>query len=387
MNNFTYYIPTEIYFGKGQISHLAELADYGKNVLLVYGGGSIKKNGIYDSAMNILKEAGLDVFELGGVHPNPRISSVREGVKICKENQVDMVLAVGGGSSIDCAKVIAAGALYDGDAWDLVKNRRKIQGALPIFAVLTMAATGSEMNIHAVITDPDKNEKWGTGAQCMMPTMSICDPEYSYTLPAEQTAAGVADIMSHTFENYFNGVKGAFLQSRFAESVLKTCIKYGPIALEHPDDYEARANIMWAATNAINGLLNNGAGVAWSVHPMGHEISAFYDVTHGVSLSILTPHWMRFALRDETVDKFVEYGVNVWGLDPSGDKMDIANKAIDCTYDFFVNKLHLPATLREVGVKDESHFDMMARKAARKCIGSYVQILEPDVISIYRAAM
>jgi len=387
MNNFTYHTATKIYFGRGQISHLSELADHGKKVLLVYGGGSIRRNGVYDSAAAVLRTAGLEIFELPGVEPNPRIASVRKGVSLCRDNGIDMVLAIGGGSVIDCAKVIAAGSLYDGDPWDLVCFPDRISGALPVFTVLTMAATGSEMNMYAVITDPDKNEKWGTHAECLKPVMSVCDPEYSFSLPAAQTAAGVADIMSHALENYFTDVRGAYLQARFCEAVLKTCIRYGPDVLAHPDDYEARANIMWASANAINGLLKNGAEVKWSVHPMGHELSAFYDLTHGVSLSVLTPHWMRFALREETLDKFAEYGVNVWGLDPTRDKMEIADGAIDCTCDFFVNKLHLPADLREAGVADESNFEVMSRKAAGKCKDTYVEMTAADIIAIYRAAM
>ena len=387
MENFMHSIPTRIAFGKGQIKRLKEMAKVGKKALLVYGGGSIKKIGIYDAAMEIMKENGIEVFELSGVEPNPRIESVRKGAEICKANGIDMVLAIGGGSVIDCAKVVAGAALYEGDAWDLVINPRVIKGALPIFTVLTLSATGSEMDKFAVISDMSKNEKWGTGSRFFNPTLSICDPEYTYSVSAKQTAAGTADMMSHTLENYFTNVKGADLQARFCEGLLKTCIKYGPMAIAEPDNYDARANLMWASSNAINGILSEGADVAWCVHPMEHELSAFYDITHGEGLAILTPHWMEHVLSEATVEKFAEYGVNVWGLDKNEDPMTIAKKAIAATRDFFVSDLKIPATLREVGITDEKNFDVMAEKASKQCKYAYVPLSKEDVIAIYRAAL
>lgn len=383
MENFTYSIPTVIHFGKGQISHLSELKQSGSKVLLVYGGGSIKKMGLYDKAMQILKDNQLTVVELSGVEPNPRIESVREGVALCKEHKIDMVLAIGGGSVIDCAKVIAGGALYEGDPWDLVLNGSKINEALPVYSVLTLSATGSEMNANAVISDLKKQEKWGTGNYVLKPKMSILDPEYTYTVSKKQTAAGTADIMSHTFENYFSNVPGAAIQARFAESILKTCIQYAPIALENPTNYEARANLMWCSSVAINGLLSYGNGVGWCIHPMEHELSAFYDITHGEGLAILTPHWMEFALRDSTVSKFAEYGRNVWNL--TGSEKEVAKEAIECTKKFF-GQLNLPATLTEVGI-DDQYFDIMAEKAAMGCGDTFVPLTKQDIISIYRAAL
>ena len=387
MKNFMHSIPTRIAFGKGQIKKLKEMARTGKKVLLVYGGGSIKKTGIYDQAMEIMNENKMEVFELSGVEPNPRIESVRKGVDICKSNGIEMVLAIGGGSVIDCAKVIAGGAVYDGDPWDLVIDPGKIKGALPIYTVLTLAATGSEMDKFAVISDMNKNEKWGTGSRFFVPALSVCDPEYTYSVSARQTAAGTADMMSHVLENYFTNVQGADLQARFCEGVLKTCIKYGPAAILEPNNYDARANLMWASSNAINGMLSEGADVAWCVHPMEHELSAFYDITHGEGLAILTPHWMEYVLDEKTVDKFAEYGVNVWDLDKNEDPMTIAKKAIECTKDFFVNDLKIPATLREVGITDEKNFEVMAEKAAAQCANAYVPLGKEDVIAIYKAAL
>lgn len=384
MNNFTYSIPTKIYFGKGQISHLSELAESGSSVLLVYGGGSIKKSGIYDTAMKILKDAGLSVFELSGVEPNPRIESVRKGVEICRENNVDMVLCIGGGSVIDCGKVVAAGVCSEEDPWELVLHPRKIQGALPIYSVLTLSATGSEMDKFAVISDLEKNEKWGTGSDYIKPKMSILDPEYTYSVSPKQTAAGTADIISHIFENYFTNVKAADVQARFAEGLLKNCFKYGPAALKEPDNYDARANLMWTSSMAINGLISDGAEVAWSVHPMEHELSAFYDITHGEGLAILTPHWMEFALNEQTAYKFAEYGRNVWGI-VSGDDMKIAKEAIQCTKDFF-RDMGLPQTLSEVGI-DRTYFDIMAEKAAAGSRGAFVELKKEDILCIFENAL
>ena len=385
MDNFTFFTPTKIYFGDGMISNLNKIADLGKNVLMVYGKSSIKRTGIYDKVINELNSAGMNITELSGVDPNPRIDSVREGVRLCRENNIDVVLAVGGGSSIDCAKVIAAGTLYDGDPWDLVLDGSKIEKALPVVAVLTMAATGSEMDAFAVISDMKSNDKLGTGADCLKPVFSILDPTFTFSVPRKHTIAGVADIMSHTFENYFAPNKAAYLQSRLAEAVLKTCIKYGPIAADNPDDYEARANIMWASSLAINGLLSEGADVAWTVHGMEHELSAYYDITHGEGLALLTPHWMEYVLSDDTLWKFKDYGVNVWGIDSSLCDMEIAMLAIEKTREFFRN-LGLPMTLSEVGIGREK-LKEMADKLDGKFDESFVALKPDDVLKIYEAAL
>lgn len=387
MDNFIYSIPTKIYFGRGQISRLGEaVSACGSRALLVYGGGSIKKSGLYDTVKELLKKSSVTVTELSGVEPNPRISSVRRGVELCRNNGVDVVLPVGGGSTIDCAKVIAAGARYDGDAWDLVKDPGKIGEVLPIVSVLTLSATGSEMDEGAVITNPETNEKLGTGNDAFRPKASILDPEYTFTVSKKQTAAGTADIMSHIFESYFNNTEGAYIQARFAESLLKTCIRYGRIAVEKPDDYEARSNLMWASSLAINGLLSCGAGAAWSVHPMEHELSAFYDITHGVGLAILTPHWMEYVLSDKTVGKFAEYGENVWGLAHADDPYETAREAIRKTRGYFVS-LGIPSTLREVGI-GEDKLEIMARRAAEKGLKyGYVPLGAEDVLNIYRASL
>lgn len=384
MENFKFNAYTEMLFGKGQIEKLPEVINrFGKNVLLAYGGGSIKKNGIYDKVKELLKDC--NIVELDKIEPNPRIETVRRGVDLCRENNIDVILAVGGGSTIDCSKVVAAGAFYEGDAWDLVTNSEKINKVLPIVTILTLAATGSEMNGNAVITKMDTNEKLGTGSDKLKPQVSILDPEYLYTLPAIQTAAGTADIMSHIFESYFKKTKGAFVQDKFSEGLLETCIKYCPIALKDPKNYEARANLMWASSMALNGLCGSGKPGAWTCHPIEHELSAFYDITHGVGLAILTPHWMKYVLDETSVDKFVEYGVNVWDIDKNQDKYVIAKQAIQKTREYFLS-LEIPMSLREVGIEEEK-LEVMARQATRfGDIKGYKTLSAEAVLEIFKAA-
>lgn len=386
MENFKFNAYTEILFGKGQIENLPKSVEsYGKNVLLTYGGGSIKKNGIYDKVVELLN--GFHVVELDKIEPNPRIESVRNGVALCKENQIDVILAVGGGSTIDCSKVIAAGYYYDGDPWDIVVDPSLIGKVLPIVTVLTLAATGSEMNKNAVISNMETNEKLGTASTKMIPQTSILNPEYMFTLPAIQTAAGTADIMSHVLENYFQKTSGAYVQDKISEGLLKTCIKYCPIAMKDPDNYEARANLMWASSLALNGLCGCGKSGSWTCHPIEHELSAYYDITHGVGLAIVTPRWMRYILNEETVDKFVEYATNVWELPLIEDKFALANQAIDKTEEFFIS-CKIPATLAELGI-DDSKFDLMAEKAVK--FGglqyAYVALAPADVRKILEGCL
>ncbi|URZ17452.1 iron-containing alcohol dehydrogenase [Clostridium felsineum] len=381
MNNFIFNAYTEMLFGKGQIERLPEvLKRYGKSVLLTYGGGSIKRNGIYSKVKELLKD--FNVVELSGIEPNPRIETVRHGVELSRENKVDVILAVGGGSTIDCSKVIAAAHYYEKDAWDIVTTPSKIDKVLPIVTVLTMAATGSEMNKNAVISNMKTKEKLGTASTKMIPKASFLDPEYTYSVPKIQTAAGCADIMSHIFEAYFNKTKDAFVQDRFAEGLLETCIKYCPIALKEPENYEARANIMWASSMALNGLLGSGKGGAWTCHPIEHELSAFYDITHGIGLAILTPRWMRYILSEKTVNKFVDYGINVWNLKLEEDKFELARKAIDKTEEFF-KMCGIPMTLSELQI-DNTNFEEMARAAVihGNLNEAYVALNKDDVYKI-----
>ena len=315
---------------------------------------------------------------------NPRITTVRKGVQLCKENGIEVILPIGGGSAIDCAKAISAAASYDGDAWDIILNARLIKSTLPIVTVLTLSATGSEMDNIAVISNTETNDKLAFAHRDLRPKASFLDPTYTFSVNAYHTAAGTVDIMSHTLESYFSNVEG-FFHDRMAEGVLKTCIEFGPKAIENPEDYEARANLMWASSWAINGFLNLGKPAAWTVHPIEHELSAFYDITHGAGLAIITPHWMRYVLNENTVKKFKEYGVNVWGLDSNGDDFAVANAAIDKTAEFF-KQLGMPATLKEVGI-DASLLDTMAEKAAKGLKGAYQELTKEQVKEILEAAL
>ncbi|WP_283124356.1 iron-containing alcohol dehydrogenase [Angelakisella massiliensis] len=385
MKNFLYDIGTKIYFGEGQIVHLPEaIKPYAQKVLLVYGGGSIKKSGLYDTVTRLFRENGIQWQELPGVEPNPRITSVNAGARLCREHGLEGVVAVGGGSTIDCSKAIAEAAAYDGDAWDLVLKKAPITKVLPVFSVLTLAATGSEMDCGAVISNMDTNDKLVITHPDARSKASILDPTYTYTVSAYQTAAGTADIMSHILETYFSRVGTAGLQDRMAEALLKTCIQYGPIACNDPANYEARANLMWTSSLAINGLLSLGKGTPWSAHSMEHELSAYFDITHGVGLAILTPAWMRYVLDDSSVDKFAEYAFNVWNIPMSDDRYAMAREAIDRTQQFFTKELKIAAALREVGITEDK-LEIMAEKAARTLGSAYKPLAKEDVLAIYRA--
>ena len=386
MNNFRFYAPTDIRFGKGQADCLPEeLGKYGKRILMVYGGGSVKRSGLYDRLQELLKE--FEIFELPGIEPNPKITSVRKGVEICKKEQIDVILAVGGGSCIDASKNIACGAFYEGDPWDLVLDRTKITKALPLAVVLTICATGSEMNNGAVISNEETNEKLEMGADVLYPKLSVCDPAYLYTLPPAQTAAGTADIMSHVLEQYFQPCDTAWLTDRLSEEVLKTCIRYCPVALEEPENYEARANLMWASTLGLNHILTAGKGGAWSCHPMEHQLSAFYDITHGAGLAILTPAWMRYVLCDRTAGRFALYARQVWDVEAEDD-YQAAEEGICCTESFF-RKIGLPSTLSEVGIGRE-HFREMAEKAVEVsgiAARSYYHLGAEDIVKIFESCL
>ena len=380
MKNFEFYVPTDIVFGKGQEKQLpVKLAPYGKKILMTYGGGSIKRNGLYDKVKALLTD--FEIFELDGVEPNPRVNTVNKGVEICKNEGIDMILAVGGGSVIDCSKAIAAGVYYDGDAWDLLSGKGQITNALPIAVVLTIAATGSEMDCAAVISNEETHEKLLMGHPVLLPKIAILNPENTFTVPAYQTASGAVDTMSHVIESYFDQEE-AFIPDAISEGLLKTVIKYAPIALKVPYNYEARAQLMWASSLALNGLVTTGKNFMWSCHYIEHELSAHYDITHGAGLAVLTPKWMRYVLSKDTVDKFCDYAINVWQIPPMEDKFALANKGIDATENFF-KEIGMPLTLDEFGI-DDSKFEQMAQKAVQVGFlqNAYVPLNKEDVIAI-----
>lgn len=385
MNNFDLYLNTHVFFGRKAASNIPQnINGYGNRVLMVYGGGSIFKNGVYEEVTTILQNGGIEYIELGGIDPNPRIASVREGAKICKENNIDVVLAVGGGSTVDCAKAIAAAACYSGDAWDLVLDKSKVTKALPIFVVLTVAATGSEMDCGAVISNPETKDKYDFDSPWMRPSCAFMDPTHTFTVPKKQTAAGTVDIMSHVLEAYFSRAQG-FIQDRIAEALLKTCIVNGNIALDNPTDYDARANLMWASSWAINGLTSCGKGQAWSVHQIEHMLSAYYDITHGVGLAILTPVWMEYVLDESSADKFAEYAKNVWDVDDN-DKWNAAREGIRKTRECFTS-WGMPTKLSELDI-DDSYFRDMAQKAAVRGLDSaYKPLFEGDIVNILKRSL
>ncbi len=385
MNNFDLYLNTHVFFGREAASNIPQNINcYGNRVLMVYGGGSIFKNGVYEEVTTILQNGGIEYIELGGIDPNPRIASVREGAKICKENNIDVVLAVGGGSTVDCAKAIAAAACYSGDAWDLVLDKSKVTKALPIFVVLTVAATGSEMDCGAVISNPETKDKYDFDSPWMRPSCAFMDPTHTFTVPKKQTAAGTVDIMSHVLEAYFSRAQG-FMQDRIAEALLKTCIVNGNVALDNPTDYDARANLMWASSWAINGLTSCGKGQAWSVHQIEHMLSGYYDITHGVGLAILTPVWMEYVLDESSVDKFAEYAKNVWDVDDN-DKWNAAREGIRKTRECFTS-WGMPTKLSELDIDDRYFGDMAQKAAVRGLDSAYKPLFERDIVNILKRSL
>ena len=391
MKNFTFSIPTTVHFGQGQIQKLgAEMARRATRVLMVYGGGSIRRNGVYDGAVEQLKSQNLFWTELGGVEPNPRIATVRRGVELCREHNLDGVLALGGGSVIDCAKAIAAGACYDGDPWDFPSGKAKPERALPIFTVLTMAATGSEMDSVAVISNPDTQEKLDFAAACCLPAVSILDPTYTCSLPASQTAAGTADIMSHTFENYFSPIETSFLADSMAEDILRACIHYGPRAIADPNDYEARANLMWCAPWAINGFLDMGKPVAWSVHKIEHELGGMFDVAHGAGLAAVWGSWARYVMH-ANLPRFTRFAVEVMGCEMNYTNPEETALAGVAAFESFCRSVGMPSNLHELGLGDitEAQMHEMAVKCTQNDtlkIGGLVRLYAADIEKIYAAA-
>ena len=382
MQNFDYMTPTRLIFGRDAIAKLPEvMTQFGKKILLTYGGGSIKKIGLYQKVLEMLK--GYDIVELPGIQPNPKYDpSVLDGVRLCKEHNVDVILSVGGGSVLDCSKAIAAGAKYDGDPWDLISYKVKAKAALPIVDILTLAATGSEYDCGGVISRTETNDKIGYIDPLLFPVVSILDPVYTFTVSKKQTAAGIADAMNHTIEQYFVE-DSTLLNDGFCESMLRSLMTNGRKCLENPEDYTARAEMMLACTYGCNGILALGNSYSgWPCHGIEHALSAYYDITHGEGLAIITPRWMRHILSERTMDRFVKYGINVFGIDPTLPKQEIAGKAIDATYEFF-ESINIPMHLREVGI-DDSRIDEMAHHIAvnEGLDKAYIPLTEQDIKEI-----
>ncbi|MER3124631.1 iron-containing alcohol dehydrogenase [Bacillus pumilus] len=390
MENFIYYNPTKLMFGKGQLEGLkSELARYGKRVLLVYGGGSIKKNGLYDNVIGALNEAGAEVFELSGVEPNPRLTTVKKGIDICQKEKVDFLLAVGGGSVIDCTKAIAAGAEYDGDVWDIISKKTTAQKALPFGTVLTLAATGSEMNPDSVITNWETNEKYVWGSSVTHPAFSILDPEHTYSVPENQTVYGMVDMMSHVFEQYFHNVKNTPLQDRMCFAVLQTVIETAPKLLEDLQNYEHRETILYAGTIALNGTLQMGYFGDWASHTIEHAVSAVYDIPHAGGLAILFPNWMRHTL-DHNVERFKNLMLSMFDIETEGKSdRDIALEGIDKLSAFWTS-LGAPNRLADYDI-GEDQLDKIADIAAKEMeyggFGNFMKLGRDDILSILKASL
>ncbi|APH06447.1 iron-containing alcohol dehydrogenase [Bacillus weihaiensis] len=386
MQNFTFSNKTKIIFGQDTEKTVGqESVVFGKKLLLHYGGGSIKESGLYDTVIQSLKEQNIEIFELGGVKPNPRLSLVREGISLCKEQDIEFILAVGGGSVIDSAKAIAAGVNYDGDVWDFFTGKASVTDCLPIGVVVTIPAAGSESSTGTVITNEDGWYKRATGHLAMRPQFAVLNPVLTYTLPSYQTACGVTDMMAHILERYFTNVKNVELTDRLSEATLKTIINNAHKALEEPTNYDARAEIMWSGTIAHNDLLDTGRIGDWASHNIEHELSGIYDLAHGAGLAIIFPAWMKYVYKQD-VNRFVQFANRVWDVEIDLNDLERTALAGIHKMEEFFQSIGMPTTLQEVDI-DETHFKEMATKATeRGPLGSFVKLSAEDIYEIYKLA-
>lgn len=394
--DFEYHNPTRIIFGAGSLSRLGEVASaYGKKALVVTGGGSVKRSGVFDRAVASLKDVGIAVAECAGVEPNPQIASVRRGAAIAREEGCDVVIALGGGSTMDASKVIAATVRYDGDPWNMIghgqENWHIPTDALPIITVPTLAATGSEMNSGAVISNAETKVKSFVQAPCLFPKVALVDPKLTLTVPKDQTAYGVCDIITHVMEAYFNGVDGTPIQDRFAEGVMLNTVEWGRRAVSEGDDLEARAQVQWASIVALNGWVNAGTNFTAPMHMIEHALSAHHNITHGAGLAIVGPAWMRFAARHRP-ERFAQFAERVFGLSATGkDHMTLAMEGIDA-YAAFLHAIGCPSRLSDLGIGD-GLFEQYAKDAALVMHDAQGNLLgrppmsKEDIVSVLRAAL
>ncbi|MBM3403919.1 MAG: iron-containing alcohol dehydrogenase [Bacteroidetes bacterium] len=387
MINFEFYNPTRIIFGKDAILKLGrELSRYGNKVLVITGGGSAKRSGLLDHALRILKENNKQVWILDGIKPNPRLDSVYEGIKMCKTRQVELILAIGGGSVIDAAKAIAVGAATQHDIWDFYLRKLSVTKALPLGCMLTLAATGTEMNGNSVVTKWETREKNFISGSALFPKFSILDPTYTLTVPRDQTANGCVDMMVHVFEQYFSHTTDTPLQDRLCEGLMKTIIENALILAADPQDYTVRANILWCGTMALNELVGMGKKQDWATHIIEHELSAEYDIAHGAGLAILSPNWMAYVYKENKA-LFRQFAERVWDIQGNGkSEEEIILEGIRKTREFFVS-IGAPATLEDAGI-DESKISLMAARAVRfGPVGSMKKLGKEDVETILRNAL
>ncbi len=395
--NFEFHNPTRLIFAPGSLIRLGEVAgQYGKRALLVTGGGSVKRSGTFERAVKYLGDAGIQVCECDGVEPNPRITSVKRGAAIARDNGCDLVIALGGGSVMDAAKVMAAAVFYDGDPWDMILHGQPqpyvpVQ-ALPLIAVPTLAATGSEMNCGAVISNHETKEKSFIQNECLYPKVALLDPELTLSVPRDQTAYGVCDLITHITESYFNGTGDTPIQDRFAEGVILTAMEYGPKAIANANDLNARSQVQWAATVALNGWVQSGGGaMGYPVHMMEHTVSAFHDITHAAGLAIINPSWMRFAAKTNT-PKFVQFAERIFGLDSTGpDDLACALAGID-RFEAFLKSIGCPTQFSELAI-DDRLIETYARETLRIVhdengkLSAIPPMSEADIVEVLQAAL
>jgi hypothetical protein len=389
MENFNFYNPTRIIFGEGTENRVGkETIKFGSKVLLHYGGGSIKKTGLYDRVIKSLEKENIEVVELGGVKPNPRLSLIREGIDLCRKEKIEFILAVGGGSTIDSGKTIAAGTPYEGDVWDFFTgNTDIIKKTIPLGVVLTIPAAGSEVSPDMVVTNEDGwYKKSGIASDQLFPKFSILNPKITYTLSLKNTAIGISDIMAHIYERYFTLVKNTDLIDRLAEATLKTVINNAEQVVSDPEDYNSRAEIMWSGSIAHNDLLGTGKTSDWGSHMIEHELSAIYDIPHGEGLAIIFPAWMKYVYRSN-IERFAQFASRVWGVDIYLDNLErTALEGISRMEDFY-RRIGLPIRLNEIGIGDDRFEEMAAKCSENGNVGNLKKLGKDDILEIYRLAM
>lgn len=389
MDNFTFHNPVKLIFGKDQLESLPqEISKYGKRVLLLYGGGSIKQNGIHDQIMEELHEISTETIEFSGVEPNPKLATVRQAVKVCKEEKVDFLLAVGGGSVIDAAKAIAVGAQTDADVWDIITKKEKPVSALPFGTIVTIASAGSEMNASSVITNWETKEKKGWATSFTYPKFSILDPAFTYSVPNDQTAFGIVDIMAHVLENYFHHTSNTPVQDGLCESILKDLVETGPHLLNEPDSYKYRETVMLNAVLARNGMVNMGYKGDWATHDLEHAISAIHDIPHAGGIAILFPNWMKHVLDENNAARFKQFAIQVFDVSDAGKSdYDVALEGINKLRAYW-NRLGAPEKLSVYGIT-ENEIEAIADKsvAPKPEYGKFKKLNRHDSLEILRASL
>ncbi|MDR1437005.1 MAG: iron-containing alcohol dehydrogenase [Candidatus Symbiothrix sp.] len=390
MNNFRFWSPTEFVFGKNTVKNVAALVKKygGTKVLIHYGGQSAIKSGLLAGVEHHLQNECIEYVKLGGVQPNPVDTSVYEGIELCRKENVNFILAIGGGSVIDSAKAIAAGVPYAGDFWNFFEGTVTVNRAIPLGTILTIPAAGSEGSPNMVITKTEGMLKRGArGNQVLRPLFAIMDPELTYTLPAAQTAYGIADMMAHVMERYFTQTPEVETSDRLCEAILLAVIHEAPLVIREPRNYNARANIMWAGTLAHNGVCGVGREEDWATHGLEHELSALYDVAHGAGLAVMFPAWMQYVYTSG-IDRFVQFAVRVWGIENTGDKKETALKGIQALKDFF-SSIGLPVNFEQLGAKKED-IDRLVHTLhinSGETLGNFRRLDMADARAIYEKAI